>query len=359
MVTITPKLVGLHLPWGYEGTSANSPNRAIHRRCIQSAKANKANVVRIDTAMSEIGARGPYTYTQQDIHRFIALEAAGAGLGIIIQTNTYIANTKAWRMHYATYHKMEFTNELDVHLWQNWNNYVNPRKNVDVAFWEPMIWLRNQIINTFATAYRELGLSWQQYGMVEDENESAWVIDAEVSGNPGYAPYGTFSQSFKEMMNNRWLGPNSVNTQGALLIRPSYEYQYADGLRQEITTLKAPFLKASSFINVHVYAPDYQEGMTRQQWGDRLYQRFVDFVSIHDAISPEDINCPIVVTECGIKNVPRSWRPDWLMYGCRRLNNHPRCRMAIGFTTAGPMSEDAFALLDWNVVKAIPVSTIE
>lgn len=354
MVTIAPKMVGFHLPLGYEGTSSVSPNRAIHRRCVQSAKANKANVLHIDTAISEVGALGPYTYSQQDVHQFIAHEAASNGLGIVIQTNTSIANTKAWRMHYAMYHKMDFTNELDIHLSQNWDNYVNPRKNVDSAFWEPMIWLRNQIINTFATTYRGLGMPWQQYGMVEDENKASWVLDAEISANPGYAPHGTYSRNFREMMNNRWLGVSSVNTQGALLLRPSYEYQYADSVRQEIMTLKSLFLKSSSFINVHLYVPDYQSSMTRQQWGDKLYQRFVDFVAIHDSISPEDISCPIVVTECGMKNIPRSLRPDWLMYGCRRLNNHPRCQMSIAFTTAGPAIENEFSMLDWNTIKALP-----
>jgi hypothetical protein len=351
MITIAPKIIGLQIPSAYDGTSILSPNTAIHKRCIQSAKTNKANVIRVDTAINEAGALGPYTYSQKEIHQFIAAECAKAGLGVVIQTNTSINNKKSWRMHYADFHKMEFTTELDAQLSKNWDEYTNPRKKIDNAFWEPMIWLRNQIINTFATAYAEQGLSWQQYGMVEDENESAWVIEKEVFDNPGYAPYGTFSSSFIEMMNNRWMGIEQVNTQGALLLRPSYEYQYSDGIKQEISSLKAPFLKSSVFINVHIYTSDYQEGTTRDQFGNLLYQKFLDFVSIHDAISPEDTDCPIVVTECGMKNIPRNLRPDWLMYGCRRLISHPRCRMAIAFTTAAANDDDSMALLDWNVVK--------
>ncbi|MBS1722680.1 MAG: hypothetical protein JSS66_06675 [Armatimonadetes bacterium] len=321
-----------------------------------SAATNKAQVVRLEAALLQAGFNGPEDYASRNIHRHIAHELASRKIGVVLQLNTGIANQQAWRIHYAEFNNIEFTPDLDVQLKADWGKYTNVRKGIAPAFWEPMKWLRNQIIRTFEEIYLSHGLSWQQYGMVEDENEAAWVDEAEIAKEPGYAIYGTFTEGFKAMMNDRWLGESPVNTRGALLLRTPYEYKNGLVVQREIQTLKSTFLPTSQYVNVHVYPAAYTTTMTKTSWGDALYKKFDDFVKIYDSKCPEDAGIDMVVTECGMQDIPKTLRADWLSYGLRRLLNHPRCRLAIGFTLARSGTLGAqFGLIDWNQLKLLQI----
>jgi hypothetical protein len=336
--------------WGYNGPWAQAheggASEQVHARALDLVSLAGGKIYRFDLS-TDFAMDGPKLWNprQRRVHEFIARKCAELRIRPMLILNATVPNKSEWRKAYARAKGMD-ANQGDRSLHGTWGQVTDSRLGVPKELWQGLIDSHNEIIRLYADTFERAGLNWADYGIIEGLNEAAWIEDAKVGSRPDI-PYGSFSAWIHQFYDQAFLGTKPLQTRGATVLAGSYENQ-GNGRRQEIKTGEGAWKSKTAMESVHLYI-GYRQGESMVNWGDRLMRELDAWLQEWDDLQPRKTNRRVAVTEFGSANMPASIRRQWLEYGARRLLRHPRCEMAVAFTTT-LAGEDGrkFGVIPWE-----------
>ncbi len=291
------------------------------KAAIDAIKATGSTAVRIDFGVKDsmnLTMVGEYEPVQKEFHRLIFEYLAQNEMQPIIVINSDVQSQYAYRLALDNYLGIvSYVNDTNGFIAATYRRKVK----IPEVFWPVLNYHMSEILELGADVYGRNGRQWEDFAIVDIDNETAYVIDSDYAADPSI-PYGTYPPSYADMMADRLDSLSGMNFYGAIFVPGAYENQ--SGIATELATGGGSWRGNAAWENVHIYVA-WVLGDTKYTIADKMLDELEDFLARLDALNdPYRSGKSVVITEIGATNIPLSSREEILTYCAEALTEHSR-----------------------------------